>query len=72
MIVLIIMWPVYLFRKNNFRTCVLVFFLVAVIVYIFLATDLFRTSVDKVIYETSGESSNMYVRVIMGWNIFLI
>lgn len=48
------------------------FFLVAVIVYIFLATDLFRTSVDKVIYETSGESSNMYVRVIMGWNIFLI
>ena len=70
LIVLIIMWPVYLFRKNNFRTCVLVFFLVAVIVYIFLATDLFRTSVDKVIYETSGESSNMYVRVIMGWNIF--
>jgi hypothetical protein len=71
LIVLIIMWSIALSQiKFTFLTYVLVFSFSAVILYLFLATDLFGTSVEKILYETSGESSNMYVRVIMGWNIF--
>lgn len=71
LIVLIIMWSTALSQiKFSILTYILVFLVSAVILYLFLATDLFGTSVEKIMYETSGESSNMYVRVIMGWNIF--
>lgn len=71
LIVLILMWATSLSQiKFNFLTYVIVFFFAAVLLYLFLATSLFETSVEKILYETSGESSNMYVRVIMGWNIF--
>ncbi len=71
LIVLLIMWSTVLSQiKFSALTYVLVTSCSAVILYLFLATDLFATSVQKVLYETSGDSSNMYVRVIMGWNIF--
>lgn len=71
LIVLLIMWSTALSQiKFSFLTYILVFSVSAVILYLFLATDLFGTSVEKIMYETSGESSNMYVRVIMGWAIF--
>ena len=72
LIVLIILWAASLSQiKFSVLTYVLVISFSAVILYLFLATNLFGTSVEKIMYETSGESSNMYVRVIMGWNIFL-
>ena len=71
LIVLLIMWSTALSQiKFSILTYILVFSVSAVILYLFLATDLFGTSVEKIMYETSGESSNMYVRVIMGWNIY--
>lgn len=71
LIVLIIMWSTSLSQiKFSVLTYLLVISFSAAILFLFLATDLFGTSVEKILYETSGESSNMYVRVIMGWNIF--
>lgn len=71
LIVLVVMWATYL-KKNNqsFSVYVLAVVLTALILYLFLATNLFERSVEKILYETSGESTNMYVRVIMGWNIY--
>ena len=72
LIVLLIMWSTALSQiKFSFLTYILVFSVSAVILYLFLATDLFGSSVEKIMYETSGESTNMYVRVLMGWNIFI-
>lgn len=72
LIVLLIMWSTAISQiKFSFLTYILVFSVSAVILYLFLATDLFGTSVEKIMYETSGESTNMYVRVLMGWSIFI-
>lgn len=71
LIVLLIMWSTTLSQiRFSALTYVLVITFSAVILYLFMATDLFGTSMEKIMYETSGESSNMYVRVIMGWIIF--
>lgn len=71
LIVLLIIWSTYLFEiKFTFWTYIFVFFLLGVVLYIFLSTDLLQSSVDKLLFELSGESSNMYTRVIMGWNVF--
>lgn len=71
LIVLIIMWSTALSQiKFDVLTYILVISFSAVILYLFMATNLFETSVQKILYETSGESSNMYVRVIMGWAIY--
>lgn len=71
LIVLLIMWSASLSQiKFSFWTYISVISFAVFILYLFMETNLFSSSVEKILYETSGESSNMYVRVIMGWNIF--
>lgn len=71
LIVLLILWSTYFLNiKFSLWTYILFSVLLGGILFVFLSTNLLQSSVDKLLFEMSGESGNMYTRVIMGWNVF--
>lgn len=70
-IALVIMWGVSLMGfklSKTSRLLLILFFFVAV--YLFLNLSFFQDSIEKILYEVSGESGNADVRVLRGYWIF--
>lgn len=72
-IALAIMWGGSLFSYKLSRTTR--FFLILLFVasvFVFLNSSIFVSSVDKINYELSGESSNMAARTLRGWWVYSV
>lgn len=70
---LIILWGVPIVgQKMSKTTRFLLVLLFATAVVAFLSLSIFSDSVDKILYELSGESGNMNTRMLRGWGIYWV
>ena len=71
LIVLLVLWATFFGdMKFSFWFFIFLILFLGSVLYVFLFTDLLQATAEKLIFEMSGESSNMYTRVIRGWDIF--
>lgn len=72
-IALAIMWGLSIFSyKLSKTTKIFIITLSIAAVVAFLNLSIFRDSLDKILYELSGDSSNMNTRVLRGWMIYSV
>lgn len=70
---LAILWGVPIVgQKMSKTTRFLMVLLFAMAIVAFLSLSVFSDSVDKILYELSGESGNMNTRMLRGWGIYWI